>query len=69
MSDWIKWDHYSDGSDKVTIEKSLPYKEGRAAYGRHYIDDCPYDEDSQEYDDWMEGYQDAGIGELLREEK
>lgn len=48
-------------------EKSQAYKEGYVAYGRHAIDDCPYDEGHEGYDDWMEGYQDAGIEDILND--
>lgn len=68
MSGWIKWTHYDDGTNDVEVEKSQAYKEGYAAYGRHAIDDCPYDEGREGYDDWMDGYKDAGIKDILRSE-
>ena len=67
MSDRIKWKHYTDGTDEVSVEASQAYKEGHVAYGRHYIDDCPYEDGSEEYDDWIDGYQDAGVEEILQE--
>jgi len=65
VGDFIKWTHYTDGSDDVSVEPSQAYKEGFVAYGRHYIDDNPYEEDTEEHDDWRHGYDDAAIKEVL----
>ncbi len=49
--------------------ENLQYREGWNAWGRHYIDECPYDEDSAEYDAWMDGYNDHEIKKLLDDPK
>lgn len=35
------------------------WKEGWDAYGEYYPEDCPYEEDTVKYHEWLAGYQDA----------
>lgn len=55
--------------DHKMAENSQAYKEGYVAYAKfkHSIDDCPYDDLSQEADDWIDGYKQAGMDEILNE--
>lgn len=38
------------------------FDEGYNSYGINYIDDCPYEDGTENYNRWMEGYDEAHIG-------